>query len=473
MGSYHHVAYQEGDLTFFVPSLFQHALYYHGEAVPMLITDLLQFLEKSKRVCIKYYQCRVSCLFWNNHPIGRVCVVGTLMGFKWKWINEQDYMFLYVDDFTFSSDVETPLLICKCPKELLMSCGLSAEHLTGKRLRLTGEVDIYHKELSLSDVELCSDLVLEIEHWRLSLVKREALNRPWEMSRQICEQTLTQDSGILADGNDYNEVLTTPMISRTKQTFVETLLVEEYKEELEIISPYREESQQEGETLDTSSQSSPPRVLIEDSVPQNLESSLLSLETYEGRDDEDIPVDKSIFTCSEAKARVQVLRYLLVRPDRTVPIVELYQASQINDIITDISTIMFNRQNLVHVKPLELLKTETFFEIVRKLITSGLVTHSNQNVIDYTPLKRLYSYSADRLLVLLKLQCYSGIIYVPETRQKLSLPAISHIAVLEVIKEALRVLVGKFPQVITRWWIEMKGQDSIVVHLEYSDMHRP
>ncbi|QLL34946.1 hypothetical protein HG536_0H03210 [Torulaspora globosa] len=467
MGSYDHVAHQEGDLIFFVPPLFLHSRYYRGEVVRLLIGDLWQCIEKSRNVCVEYYQYNASCLFWKNHPIRRLCVLGTVMGFKWKWIDGEDYVFLFVDDFTSRPDDQSKFLACRCRKDLLLSYCLSIEQLTGKRLRLSGKIDVHSGELSVDDIEMCYDLMAEIEHWELCLMQRRDLNRPWELSRQICENTLTQDSWGQVGGNEDITAFATPLKPRNKQDFVEALLIEDYKQELEIVSPYRDASQREDETSDVCLNPKRLNFVIESSVPQTSEPSLLKPESSQGNPERN-RTDKSIFTCSESEARVQVLKYLLSRPDRAIPVVELYQASQINDIVSDISTIIFNRQNLVLVKPFELLKSETFFEIIRKLVASGLVKYSSQNVIDSTPLKSLYKYFTDRLQGLLKLQLYSGVVEIRQIREKPSLLGVSHKAILEVLKEALRVLVNKNPDAIAGWWIETKEKESIHIHLEYS-----
>ncbi|QLQ82067.1 hypothetical protein HG537_0G03220 [Torulaspora globosa] len=462
MGGYDHVAYQDRDVTFFVPPLFSHSRYYRGKAVPLLIGDLWQCIEKSRVVCVEYYHYQTSCLFWKNHPIRRVSVLGIVMGFKWKWINEEDYVFLFVDDFSSRPDDQSKLLACKCRKDMLQTYCLSVNQLVGKRLRLSGEIDLYRGELSVDDVELCHDLMTEIEHWELSLAQCKDLNRPWELNRQVCEDTLTQESYAQTGENEGTSAFTTPVKPRNKQEFVEALLVEQYKRELEIVSPYRDGSQCEDEISDDSMNSKSLKFVIESSVQQINEPLLLNPENSQ------VHSDKSISTCSESEARVQVLRYLLSRGNRAVPLLELYQAAEINNIVSDISTIIFNRQNLMLVKPLELLKSETFFEIIRKLVISGLITYTSQNVIDSTPLKSLYKYFTSRLLGLLKLQFYSGTIEIRQVHEKLSLPNVSHKAILEVLKETLRDLVNKHPNAITGWWIEMNGKESIQIHLEYS-----
>lgn len=466
MGSYDHVAHREGDVSFFVPPLFSHSRYYRGDAVRLLIGDLWQCVERSRSVCVEYYQYRVSCVFWKNHPIRRVCVLGTVMGFRWRWIDQEDYVFLFIDDFSSRPDDQSKFLTCKCRKDILFSYCLSVKQLVGKRLRLSGEINLHRRELSVDDVGICNDLVAEIEHWELCLIQRRDLNRPWELSRQVCEDILTQESCGLLGEDQGNCAFATPLKPRNKQDFVEALLVEEYKQELEIVSPYRDGSQRHDEDSDEGLKPKSLNLVLESSVPQAGESSLLHPESFQDNSQRNL-THGSISTCSESEARVQILRYLLSRAERAVPVVELYQTSQINDIVSDISTIIFNRQNLVLVKPLELLKSETFFEIIHKLVTSGLVRYSSENVINSTPLKSLYNYLTDRLLGLLKLQCYSGIIEIRQIREKQSLD-VSLKAILEVLKEALRVLINKYPNAIKGWWIETKEKESIHVHLEYS-----
>lgn len=469
MGSYQHVAHQEGELTFFVPELFRYGRYFSVVAVPMLIVDLLSCLETSRKVCQSYYKSYVSCLFWKNHPVGKVAVMGLVMGFKRRWIGNEDYVILFVDDFTSKPGGQTDLLACKCHVDLIMKHAPHVEDLEGKRLRISGDISITHQELLADEIEICDSLTNEIEHWQLSLAQREELNRPWVLSREFCQDSHSQDSSGSLDVKDWVTEFTTPTKLHTRQMFIEKLLAEEYKDQLEIVTPHRYESQEGCAEDGEDSKPSPLRILVEDSVPQNTGASLLSPVSVHEDSEVDCTLDKSIFKCNETEARKRVLNYLLSQSGRTIPVIELYQAPQVNHILDEISTFSFNRQNLTLVKPIELIKTETFFEIVSYLVTSGLMNYTNQNVIDFNALKKLFEYSTERLLGLFKLQCYSGAIDLASVREKLLLPNVSDKAILEVLKEALRLLVSKYPNVVTEWWMETKTQGSVLINLKYFD----
>lgn len=467
MASCHHVVYRDGELTFYVPALFEHSLHYGSSGVHLLMADLLERAETSKKVCSTHYQGHVSCVFWKNHPIGRVCVLGIVMGIKWRWINNEDYVFLFMDDFSSKASQETKFLVCKCLKEMLVGQGLPIGNLVGKRLRIYGEMNIRYGELEVEVVEICDSLTEEIEHWQRSLELVSSLNDPWELNEQVLQGILTQGSSC---NIDYEEVtnFTTPVRLKARRDFIEELQVEKYKEELEIVSPYRDASSQEVESLDSGWTIPRVRHVCEDSL--SLRETLLvgtqspvmdAIVEYEAD-------NQSIFACSENQARAKVLKHLLGRPERALTIVEIYQMSQINDIVANISAMKFKRQNLTLVKPLDQLKTETFFKLIGQLVTSGLLTYINRNVVNLSPLKALYAYCTRRLRALVKLQCYLGTIDFDYIRQKLALPTLSQKAIIDTFKETLRVASFDYPRLITGWWIEMSSDNSSLVHLEYN-----
>lgn len=466
MGSCHHVAHQEGELIFYVPALFAHGLHNGGSGVPLLMSDLLRCVEESKKVSSIYYSGQVSCIFWKNHPIGRVCVLGVVMGVKWKWINNEDYVFLFMDDFSSQTSHKTKTLVCRCLKDVLLGQGVSINSMVGERFRLYGQMNLCYGELQVEVVEQCDSLTDEIDHWQSSLEQIIELNVPWQLDEQVLQDVLTQGSSC---GIEYEGVtnFTTPIRLKARRDFIEELQVEKYKEELEIVSPYREISNQEMDSLSGSSLESSARLPFEDSLARKETLLVGTQSSVVDATVEYVVDDQSISVCNENQARAQVLKHLLSCPDRTISIVELYQMSQIYDLISNISAIRFNRQNIMLVKSLEQLKTETFFRLIDYLVTSGLLKYVNRNVIDLMPLKSLYAYCTKRLRALIKMQCYLGTIEVKIIRQKLSLPSLSQKAIIDTFKEALRVAAYGHPNLFTGWWIEINSEKESAIHLEY------
>lgn len=466
MASGHHVVHQNRELSFYVVALFEHGLYYATSAVPMLVSDLLSCVEESKIICSKYYDGHISQLFWKNHPIGRVCVLGVVMGIKYKWIKNEDYVFLFLDDFSSKAASGTTFLICKCLKDVVLNQGLSVHNLVGKRLRFYGEMSLRHGELEIEMIEICTSLEEEIDHWKRSLELVPELNTPWTLSDQLLESIVTQGSSF---GIDYEEVtnFTTPVRLRARRDFIEELQVEKYKEELDIVSPYRDYSSDGTDNNETYPPVALPRLSNSDS-PAKKDTVLIGTpSSVVDATVEYITNDLSIFGCNEKQARSRVLKHLLEYPESAISIVGLYQMSQINDLVSSIGAITFNRQNLMLVKPFEQLKTEIFFRLIGSLVSSGLLDYINRNVVNLMPLKQLFAYCNKRLRALIKLHYYLARIELGYIRQKLGLPRLSCKAIVETVKETLRETALNYPNTLSGWWIEISAETALLVHLEY------
>lgn len=469
MESYDHVAYQDNDIKYFIPWLFKHSLYYNNSRVYVLIADLLDHIEKSRHICANHYAGRISCIFWNNHPIEKICVLGCVVGYKWRLINGEDYIFLTIDDCTSRPDNRYSFLVCKCSKANILGYGLQLHDLFGRKLRVYGYVDLRYGEFQTEFIEICDDLTLEIEHWERALKQREELAVPWEMDQQLLQVYFTQDNNEcdMPTSSSQNSDCMTPIGKNHHKNFIEGLQIENLKDELEIASPYYDSSSVELRQLYDDSFTSPAK-------PNNLRVSLEDNNSVieapklvdDAQHNEGVGV-KGINIYNSTRARKQLLRYLMAFSVSTISVVELYQISQINDVIDDMSMLKFQQQNLALVKPFEQVKTEIFFEIIGKLNSVGLLKRINDKFIDVQPLQKLYVYCTKRLLALIKLQCYSCTIDHDHICERLSLPRLSHRAVVDVFKESLRTLTQKHPQLIASWWIEMNTGKASFVHLEY------
>lgn len=469
MEGYEHVAYRDNDIKYFIPWLFKHSLYYNNTRVYVLIADLLYHIEKSRHVCANHYAGRVSCVFWKNHPVEKICVLGCVVGYKWRWINGEDYIFLTIDDCTSLPDNRCSFLVCKCSKANILGYGLQLHDLFGRKLRVYGYVNLRYGEFQIEFLEICDDLTLEIEHWVRALKQREELEVPWEIDQQLLEVYFTQDnkeSGIHNNSSQSSDCAT-PMQIKHHKNFIEGLQIQNLKDELEITSPYNDSSSMDLRHLREDSFTSPIKpnnlgVKIEGNKSKKCAPKSVHDAQYNGG----VRI-KGVQICNSTRAKKQFLRYLMAYTVRTVSVVELFQIPQINDVINDISMLKFQQQNLVLVKPFEQVKTETFFELIGKLNNVGLLRRINDNFVDAEPLQKLYVYCTKRLLALIKLQCYSGTIDHEHIREKLSLPTLTHRAIVDVFKESLRTLTQKHPQMITSWWIEMNTEKASFVHLEY------
>lgn len=412
--NYNHVAHQEDGVQFYIPSLLMHGTY-QSVTVPLLVADLLQLVDRSKYVCLNYYQAQIWCLFWNNHPLEKVSVLGCVIGSKCKFIGDDDYLLFRVDDCSGGSH----FLNCKCSRERALGCGMPWGTLNGRRLKVYGTFKLQWCELEVEYFEFCDDMQLEIHHWAKAMECRKKLQVPW---------TLDVPS-VLAETNERCEGL----------DYIQQLFKANMMDDMVIATPCNSLM--------------PTNQTMEKKQPQD-------------RPGEPFVREPSIIvSCSVTEAKVYLLRFLISHQYHRISTTELFQ--ELSDLLDQVAAFKFQQQNLaVHVKPWQQLRTDIFNEMLGKLKQAGLAQFPNGNVFDWKSLKTLHKYSVDRTWSLLKLQCSAGVLDHNYIRNKLINPDLTDKAILNVFKESLRAICEAYPQFLASWWIDV-DKNSSVIHFEY------
>lgn len=462
MTSRDHVAYQDGSLSFYVPELFDCGLYYNT-SVPMLIKDVYDCIQKSQERCIKFYGNRISRLFWKNHPIERICVFGLVINHQWKELfkSKEEFMLISIDDCSSPRCMEPKILVCKCPKPVFLSCGISGD-LSRNKVRVYGTTSFKYLELQVEHLEICNDLTLEIQHWQKALKMCHQLNIPWQIDAESVQEFYSRQNG-----------------NNEQDDFISKLEFHNAKDELLYSSP--QDNEVEVTVLASSalvSTGTEYKRSLE--IELNMNTSNIMLGSLENCSVEDYSNDKAhlasasfqltdVAAYNSTQARNTLSRYLIRCGDCKISIVELFKMNPINDYIAKFAEFRFNQKNMASIKPVEQMKSEIFVDLLNKLNNCGLLIFVNQNLINTEPLRSLYDYCTNRLLALIKLKCFSGTIDHEHIKMKLNIPKLSRRAIIDIFKESIKDILEEYPSLLRNWWIEMNSGKFSIVHLEYQN----
>lgn len=136
----------------------------------------------SLQICEKYYDRRLSMLFWKNHPLQQIHLIGCIIGLQFKWIGKQEYIFFQLDDCTSDSSLvgytsDMRFLTCKVKKDSILSWGLNITDLIGLTLHVYGQASLNYQELQVEYLRLCYSLTEEIDHWKITMTCVSNLTR--------------------------------------------------------------------------------------------------------------------------------------------------------------------------------------------------------------------------------------------------------------------------------------------------------
>ncbi|KOH00936.1 Stn1p [Saccharomyces eubayanus] len=489
MDRYGHIAHKEGNVCYYIPRLFNYNDYYNGlEDVRMFIGDLKDQMRSSPFVCQNYYDERLSILFWKNHPLQQIHLLGCIVGLQYKWIGQQEYIFFQLDDCTSGSTSESfsddaKFLTCKVTKDVIMSCGLKITDLAGLTLHIYGRVSLNYQELQVEYMKVCYTLTEEIEHWKMTMNTREKLNNTWSLSDSVVAELFTQEQELtpektrseMAEQNFVNLGYKTPESKRNKTTFIEQLQEERIKDELEITSPYNSTNTSNSvHSLSFQFVSS-----LKDLPDVDFMNSSNQIEN-DGENSLNVVGSKSmnppVTVSNKASAKSSMMLILSELRMKEISSFDLYQLQEVRRVVASLALFQFQQQNLGIIKSFTTLENEAFQNLIDNLVKLGLVNLSDikNNVLDLLPLRKLFDYAQKRISVLVKLQCYTGTIELYHVQEKLHLPDITISGIIDVFKECLKQTTKQYPQTLKSWWIdlngkgELKGQNNgILLHLEY------
>lgn len=400
----HDVICQEGGLIYYSPLVFDKNPYY-GVTVPILVTDLLELVEDSKNLCRRHYGNGFRGLFYKNHPLDRISVMGMVVGCRYKHIGDEDYFLMQLDDCSGSRG----FLQCKCLESLAMGNGLSWGSICGQILKISGLFNLWYCEMEVEWIEFVSDIIVEVGHWQNAIEYRRKLSIPWVESFSP-------------------EPPVSNHVEQMHATNVMDYMV----------------------TTSTHEQASPPSPLPPPSLMNSPPPSPLPQ-----------------VTCNITELKLEFLRGLLKHEGKRVYTVELYGLHSV--LLNQLATLKLRNQKLnTPVKPWWQLKNESLYDQLHKLQKSGLLRcYSSDSLVDLRPLKNLHEYSMHRILTLIKLQCHTGRIDYKHIRDKLGHSEFTKKAIVDIFKESLRSICFLYPQLLMGWWIDAVGGEYSVIHFKY------
>ncbi|CAI4058084.1 hypothetical protein SKDZ_04G3070 [Saccharomyces kudriavzevii ZP591] len=489
MDRYGHIAHQEGNVCYYMQRLFKYNAYYNGsEDVRMFVGDLKCWMKSSVYVCEKYYDKRLSMLFWKNHPLQQLHLLGCIVGLQYKWIGRQEFILFQLDDCTsapssISFGGDSRFLTCKVAKDVIMSSYLSATDLTGLTVHVYGQISLNYQELQVQCLKTCHTMAEEIDHWKMTMNTREQLDKSWSLSESAIGELFTQEQERtpektqfeMANQNFVNLGYKTPESKRNKTTFIEQLQEEHIKNELEITSPY--------DNSNTSTSLKPLSFQFVSSLKDFPDAGYSNSPDRINNDDEKslkaqeckgVSLPVTISNKTSAKSRLMLI--LLELRVEEISSLDLYELREVRSIVTSLASFHFQQQNVIIMKSLDTCENETFQNLVDGLANLGLIELRGvaSKVLDLLPLRKLFDYAQKRILVLVKLQCYTGTIELHHVQKKLHLPCITINGIISVFKEGLKQTANQYPQVLKKWWIDLNSKNGpedqrngFLLHLEY------
>lgn len=490
MDRYGHIAHQEGNVCYYIPRLFKYNTYYSGtEDVRVFVGDLKYWMRSSLQICERHYDRRLSMLFWKNHPLQQIHLIGCIVGLQYKWIGKEEQIFFQLDDCTsnFSSvsySSDTRFLTCKVKRDVILSCGLNITDLTGSTLHVYGQVSLSYQELQVEYLKLCHTLTEEIDHWKITMNMREQLDTPWSLSDSIVGELFTQEQEWTPEKPQVEVVnpdfinlgYKTPESKRNKTTFIEQLQEERLKDELEIASPYSSTdtstSVHSSSFQFVSSLKDFPETHFFHTPDQINNSNEGPLKTVK-HNSADLPV----MIPNKTSAKSSLMLILLELRMKEISNSDLYELQEVRSVVTSLASFLFQQQSVGEMKSFDTLEKEAFQYLVDRLVNQGLIElkDTTSKMLGLLPLKKLDEYAQKRIFVLMKLQCYTGTVQLSHVQEKLHLPYVTMNGIVDVFKECLKRTAIRYPEVLKNWWIDLdskkglEGQSSgMLLHLEYA-----
>ncbi|SCW04302.1 LAFE_0H10550g1_1 [Lachancea fermentati] len=469
-----HIVHQEGETLYYVTLLFKYSQT-ATITVPCFIRDVLMHYSRSVTAIKRYYPRDTAFWFFNNHPIDSVMVLGCVAGWKWKFIGDSDYAIFHLDDCTVLPDQVT-LLKCKCSKSLLMRSGLPLGDLSGWTLRVRGRMNDY-EELEVDLLEICGDLLAEIEFWKECFKVKRLLDKPWILDDSVSSLLSTQDDG------------------RPLQygTFVECLERKQFKNDLELASPYCSEDDtsysneiifpideevgclesdlDQSHLMEFGVSESPKTLIVanEDSVVnqrQRISELTLADNSMSGRSQ---LAKREISKGHNSKYYgQQFLKYLLHQKFTEISTMNTYRNATLNGILTSAATNKSESRLHQGSEALEDVKMMLFNEVLQRLASMELISlFERQKLINIKNLKSCFNYISERISTVVKLGCYTGKIDYRHIRDALGYRNLTNYVILELYKEALRHFFASTHQSNVRWWIDLNNEEVSFIHFEY------
>lgn len=429
----HYIAYREDsrDLNYYLPVLFNSNRFYIDN-LPILIHDLIYYYNKSVFLIKNYYKnCNTrNFILINNHPLKNFIISGTIISIKTKLINNKDFLLLKIDD---NSCFKLNYIQFKCPIDVLhqFQKKLSIDNLLNANVSCIVQKSNYQTIflLEFDIIELISinvQLKEQLIFWKSCMIEKKILlNNKW--SPDVTKET-----------------------EKSKDTFfLQNLQSNEFKENLQITSPFSTSSNLNLPSIDT---------------------DLLDLNNTDVFVVDSNPIE--ITTEKQLQMKFVEIMTSLPTNSNKIDLLNLYESQFSQKCLNNFAKFKFQQKHLNEQNnyDLDTLKKNEFNSTLQKLFKQGLIKFQNNNtIIDIISLQKLFQYSLKRMKLLIKLNCLIGTIDIDFILSKLLLSneKISIIAIINLFKLALNHITSETNNVIKNWWVEKKSDSIWLIHLFY------
>lgn len=460
MDSQQNVIYHDKnhDWNYYITTLFYQNKLYQNNNLNLLLLDLSNIWKSSfnfNKLNYYYNNLNEQFLFWNNNPLNKFIISGTIISYQWKFFNNNEFIIFSIDDNSFNNNLPKSI-----PQFIINKKNLPMDLLNNLNNLKNIQLQVSRPKFNYNTLEINKilnynfNLLTQIEFWKLAIDDKLFYNDViWNIERQ--------------KNNNNNS---------SKQLFIETLNNNIIKKNLQILSPYLEPQ-------DTTTTTTNHDDDDDDDDSYNDISMISDLE--KGNNQSHISLDSSSFSQSYSETTpisnitpritlkllnynflTTIYNYHQLRPTSTnITITDLYQFNGLTDLLNQYtSTHTTNKANAT------VMKSNLFNDILTHYQSIGLISlFNNNNDCNIRPYLKLLSFIDSKCKKWLKLQTKINTINFKQIKE-------SFIAIIinldfDTILSMYKVVLNGLTQgktLITKWYIEL---DSNILNHKYALVH--
>ncbi|KAL3233697.1 hypothetical protein RNJ44_03737 [Nakaseomyces bracarensis] len=438
-------------LKYYVAGLFRFGEVY-GRVMSVSVRMVMEMVANARR-CGRLYDHKVTCLFWKNHPVRKLCVMGIVVGVKYTWIKDEDHAIVLLDDCS-----DSQIMSCRLEVNYLRSFGINVSNgFVGSRVMLTGTYSLEYREFVVQHIEVMkSTLSIELEFWTTRDVELLSLS-DWAVQ-------LPQMDSMYEDINTK-----TPRHKPPETLYIEYLQAKNVRDELIIASPYREDTYDESmatraipDSLSSSKNQDDPD---HSSKTHIIDIEIESYDVMEKRHNN----SRAIEIRSIKALRREILRFILGLDLSQVSKLELYNNKGISAMIDNYATYQFQQQHVMNPIKCKDFKSLSFDDCIQQLIDLHIIqyTDSKEVNIGLQSLQIFKNYVVKKISLLVKLENLLGYIQYDDVREK-TIKSLSDRVILFLFKESLKTAVSKYmAKTVAHWYIDNPNDQGFTIHLQY------
>lgn len=496
------------DWNLYIPLLFTHNRLYNYKLHCLLI-DLQKIwyysleIFKDNDFCYKFNK---NFLFWNNNPINKFLICGNIISYRYKYINNTEYIIFKIDDNSFNNNNNNKNNGQKLylPK-FIINRNLLTSYMDEDLQKLkniyieVSEIDFFNDTIRIDKiVKYNFDLLEQIQFWKLAINDKLCFqDYIW-----IIEKTSnTSENNNNDTGTDTDNKCNNSSISQ-QHIFIESLNNNIIKRNLEILSPYLDpedvsssndisliselekssQNVQEQDNEDSSFINISTEGLIEFSKLDNNINSGSSSDANKRKTDYKNSNDTNSYNINN-RMTMKMLNYsflstlynyhLLVPTAQNISIVDLYKFNGLNDML---------EQYILSQKQIKeagrgnseisanLLKSTLFQNILSKYETMGLLSlFNNVNNCNLKPFLQLLSFIDSKCQTWLRLHIKINAINFEIICHSFRgiIPKLDVETILSLFKIVLNNLTLSDPRINT-WYFEL---DQNMTNHKYALIH--